>query len=345
MKRMSNCMLGGVLAASLGCGSPSAETGPDTASAGSGGAASASAGAGGETSSSSAGPGGMTGTTTSGSGAGSSCGSGKSHPYFDTLVAHPGLLWAYDLRSQASIDGIETSGASEHRYPVVCDPEADAMLQRIDPAPFVEPGGGSTGAEQKWATIDIHGTSMLLTWDAKLGSGCAFDGPGDVGQHKAYRIDYGGGDFYLTWKTDYKNGANTGLGIAELFMASQTKQFLGPGTTNDDSEILEPRLAEFYIQADTWTRYWFFVEGNIGGGAGGELVYFSAWAADEGRAPIHLYDRLAMYTPQQGLGIFRFEFNSSQSEADNDLMHIWNRNLVVLQGLELEDVEELLVQP
>jgi hypothetical protein len=342
---MLSCVLSGIVA----CGSPSAETEPAGsaagAPAGSGGATASgpAAGSGGDTQSTS-GTGAITGTTTSGSGGGS-CAMGGSHPYFDSLVADPAVLWAYDLRSQAGLDGIETSGASEHRYPVICDPAADAMLQRIDPAPFVEPGGGSTSAEQKWATIDIHGTSMLLTWDARLGPGCAFTDAGDLDQHKAYRIDYGGGEFYLTWKTDYQRGANTGLGLAEMFMSSQTKQFLGPGTTNDSSEILEPRLTEFYVQADTWTRYWFFIEGNIGGGPGGELVHFSAWAADEDREPIHLYDRLPMYTPEQGLGIFRFEFNSSQSQALNDMMHIWNRNLVVLQGLSLEEVQDLLEKP
>jgi hypothetical protein len=268
-----------------------------------------------------------------------------STSYFDLLTSRPDCLVAYTLRSQAELNTIKTGGESDTRYDVIYDSVNDAMLQRVDPTPFVVPGGGSVNAEQKIARISVNHTSMLLTWDFKIGPGAIYRGDGYLTQHKAYRIDYGDGSFWLTWKNSYARGANTGQGVAEMFMAAGSRTFLGPGTTNTSSEILEPRLAEFYPQVNTWTRYWFFVEGNIGGGAGGQVVYVSCWAADENRAPIRLYNRLQMYTPTQGLGEFRFEFNSSQTGALNDMMELWNRNLVVLQDVTITEVEGLLQKP
>jgi hypothetical protein len=297
---------------------------------------------------SSTGAGAAGGAASTGSGAGSAeecMGVPGQYPYFDALISNPAMLFCYDMRSPSSVDVLETAESSARRYPVVYDEDADAMLQRIDPEPFVEPGGGSPSAEQKWASIDINGTSMLMTWDFRMSDTCAHLGTGYIGNHKAWRIDYGSGAFFLTWKTDYAKGANTGNGLAEMFMSSQSKDFLGPGTTRDGKEILLPRLGEFYIQANTWTRYWFFIEGKIGGGPGGEVVYFSTWAADETREPVRLYDRLPMYTPPVGLNTLRFEFNASATSGLNDMMRIWNRNLVVLQGQTLEQVEALLEKP
>lgn len=266
--------------------------------------------------------------------------------YFDMLAARADCLVAYSLRSQTQLDSIETRSVGPKAYPVVYDSAMDAALFRIDPSAPDGSGGGSTDSQQKRPRIDINHTSMLLTWDLRFDEGFAFKGDTYLRQHKTYKLTYGD-NLWITLKTNYASGANSGQGVAQLFVASQAKTWLGPGTTNYSSEILEPRLAQFFIKANTWTRYWILVEGNLGGGEGGSVVYLSCWAADETRDPIQLYDRIAMYTPVDGLTKFWFEYDASQEGGGltNGMMKSWNRNLVVLKGVTLADAKSLLQRP
>lgn len=72
---------------------------------------------------------------------------------------------------------------------------------------------------------------------------------------------------------------------------------------------------------------------------------FSVWLADEDRDPVRLYDAVNMITPPDGIGLFRFEFDSSMKIALNGPGQQYQRNFVVLEGLTEADVVDLLERP
>ena len=272
----------------------------------------------------------------------------SGHPYFASLIARPEVAYCFSLRSQANIDGIDTGAESDRRMPVVYDAEVDAALFSIDPS-GASPSSGSTDTQQKHPYIPTNHTSMLITWDLRVGESMRWvesEPYGHLGQHKAFRIDGPGAAAWLTAKLNYPAGTRTGEGVAQLFMTCPSPRWHVPEQSwEGPSETLMPKLADFYVQPDTWTRYWWFIEGTMGGGEGGEVVYVSSWAADETRDPVHLYDRVPVYSPSDGIDVFRLEYDSSQDQADNDYGENWNRNFVVLHGLSLEDVRGLLERP
>lgn len=165
-----------------------------------------------------------------------------------------------------------------------------------------------------------------------------------VGYQKSYAI--------VILKTQWKKGFNRGDGsLCELMLTLPGQQWVVPGQSDRvtlGEEILYPRVAQFFMQANVWTRYWMFFDGDIGGGAGGPVVQFSAWAADETRTPVLLYDRVPLYTPTAGFDKFRFAYDTSGEstyQVANPLSKSWNRNYIAISGLSLPDVQGLLTQP
>jgi hypothetical protein len=276
-----------------------------------------------------------------------------NHPYFAQLLARPDLFVAHGLRTQEEIDAIEKGGGNDLpgtlRYPTY-EPEHDAMVQRTK-------NGGN--AVQKQPRLGIKQTAMLLTYDFKIGPGAAYLGVGYLKQYKAYRIDQGTNvGLWLSTKLKFTNTVDVLSGepcIAELLTTGG--EFIGPGTTNANSEILAPRVGRFWPKVNTWSRYWVLVEGKLGGNpwnenpkrpdVSSEVVFVSIWAADEHTEPRQLYDRLQMYSPVQDIRQFRFEFNTSESNLLNPVAEFWDRNFVVLTGDHLtQDVaRELLQKP
>jgi hypothetical protein len=252
-----------------------------------------------------------------------------SHAYFESLVARPDSVVSYAMRSQAELDALPTGAISENKLPVTYDPVIDATLVRIF-APV------STDSQQKIFSLPVGPGSMLLTWDFRFDARFAWVTQGNMTRHKTWRLDPGP---WLALKTDYIAAAHEGH-FAELFMTSPNGQWLGPGTTRGDREIVYPRLAPFYIEPDTWTRVWLFVRDLEK-----PVRYVSLWAADECRAPVQLYDELALTPPPQDSGAFRLEYDTSADQATNpEEAHSWNRNLVVLHDVPLAAVKAL-VQP
>ena len=261
--------------------------------------------------------------------------------YFDMLAARPDCFVAFTLRNQAEIDSIATGAAGDAKWDVIYDAANDAMLQRAKG----ELNGVKMGLnmEQKQPFLGVKRTSMLLTYDFKIGPGAKYQGEGYLKQYKAYRLDAGTGSTELWLSTKLK--FPTSEGIAEMLTTGGW--YAGPGVTFANSEILEPRIGRFFPKVNTWTRYWLYVEGSLGGASAErtELVYISIWAADVNTAPVQLYNRLPMYSPVTDIRRFRFEFNTSETGAVNPLIEIWGRNFVVLTGLTLADAKALLQKP
>jgi hypothetical protein len=254
---------------------------------------------------------------------------GSAYDYFESLRSRPDCFVAYSMRSQTVIDSMETGAVSERRKPVVYDAGMDA-------ARFSFFAPVSTDSQQKSVSIPISSGSLLITWDFRFDRFFAWS-DGYLKIHKAWRLDPGP---WMAFKTDYQRAAHV-EGLAEFFMSLPSPRFLGPGTTREQREVLYPRLAEFFIQPDTWTRAWIFVQD-----IDRPVCYISVWIADQERDPIQLYDRLAMLPPEGGFGKFRLEYDTSGEMAENpDEMHSWDRNVVVLRNVPPSDIAGLLRRP
>jgi hypothetical protein len=262
-----------------------------------------------------------------------------AHAHYDALVARPEMRYAYSMRSQAELDAMRTGGdtAGTKRLPVTYDPVMDAALFR-----FI--ASNSSDSQQKILPITVGPGSMFLTWDFRFNEAFAYKGDGYLGTHKAWRMDHVDAA-WISMKVDYQSAAATARrprrGLAEFYMSSQSRDWLGQGTSRD-GELLLPRKAEFFIQADTWTRVFFLLEK-----IGEPESAISVWIADETRDAVQLYDRLAYKTLPDGPNNFRHEFDSSRTAANPALnpgeMRHHARNFVVLHNVR--DVQSLLRRP
>jgi hypothetical protein len=281
------------------------------------------------------------------------------YPYFEALVADPRRVTAFHYRTQADIDVIASRSVNERKIPIVYDPAHDAAKFEIDPSGSL-PSSGATGTPQKrfQYTPPAGASSLLIAWDLKIAESMRFkagaeeqwdQGDGTtrtvryLTQHKSHRIDDLSGNMWLALKQTYSRGTNTGRGIAEFFLGGVNKHTAGPGTTAGSNARIEPFLADYYVQPDTWTRVWVFIEGDVASPSA--PVQMSAWLADEQRPAVQLYDRVNMIAPADGFGRFRFEFDSSTKEALNGPGQQWQRNFIVLHSITYAEMLGLLEQP
>jgi hypothetical protein len=260
------------------------------------------------------------------------------HTYYEGLAARTDqCLGAYHLRTQSMLDALETAAAtSDKRKPIVYDPIQDAAMASIY-APV------STDVKGKFLPMRASTGSLLLTWDFRFDENFRFLSEEYVRRHKTWRINPGP---WLAIRTDYQHAHNEGQ-FAEVYLTMPGARFLAPGTTRGApgwyGEMLQPQLNSFYFNPDTWVRMWIFIEG-----LDKEICYLSAWAADERRDPVQLYNNLALYPNVEAGGFdnFQIEFDTSGEVASNPKeMHAWNRNVVMLQNLSKATVLSLLKRP
>lgn len=258
------------------------------------------------------------------------------YPYFDGLSLRPDCLVAYHMRSQSQLDAIQTRAKSEKKQPVTYDPSLDAALFSIF-APV------TTDSQQKVLPVRATGSTVLLTWDFRFDQYFRWNEAGNIATHKTWRFDDSAGGPWLALKTDYQRATNQKAGLAEFYMSVPSNKYIPPGTVRGGREIPEPRVGEFFIQANTWTRAWWMVED-----LGQAIVKVSLWVADETRGPVQLYNRVGIYAPAAGFdkALFRMEYDTSMDTATNPTeMHTWNRNYVVLSNISQAAVQGILQRP
>jgi hypothetical protein len=259
------------------------------------------------------------------------------HTYYQSLASRTDCLGAYHLRTQAMLDAIPTAAeSSDKRLPIVYDPVQDAAMATIN-API------TTDVKGKMLPMRISSGSLLLTWDFRFDPNFRWMGDGYVRRHKTWRINPGP---WLAIRTDYQHAANQGQ-FAEVYLTMPGARFLAPGTWRGApgwyGEMLQPQVGTFYFDPDTWVRVWIFVEG-----LDKEICYLSAWAADERRDPVQLYNNIALYPNVDGggFGNFQIEFDTSGETGINPKeMHAWNRNAVMLQNVSRSTVLGMLKRP
>lgn len=258
------------------------------------------------------------------------------HPYYDLLTRRPDLFAAYALRSQAEIDSYkEAASSSTVRQPIVYDATADAATFTINPPV-------SSDVKGRYLPFAITGSSFLLTWDFRLDAGFRYKGEGDIRRHKSWRFNPG--PIWLAFRTDYQHASNVGQ-FVEFYMTAPSGKYLGPGAGRGAphwyGEGLIPRIGDFFLQPNVWTRAWLYVEDYDTA-----TCFLSLWAADEARDPVQLYDRLPYLPLPDGLKTFQIEFDTSGDQAPNGAVrHAWTRNYAVLKDIVRADVIPLLQRP
>lgn len=277
--------------------------------------------------------------------------SGDGNTYFEALRADPACIVAFGPRSQAELDLVRPFAANPtlNKQPILYDPALDAArLSIYAPA--------STDSQQKHFPLGpITSGSVLVTFDFRLDEHFRWNPKEEVEAvtgrilgylklHKSWRFD----PPWLALKTDYQRAANRKIDkvpapeFAELIMTLNNSQLVGPGTTRGSLEVVFPLLAQWFFPPIVWQRAWMFVEDIEQ-----PVCRASLWAADETREPVQLYDRINMLPPVGGFEKWRFiEFDTSTEQALNpQVMHAWNRNLLVFHNLTHAAVVSRLQKP
>lgn len=254
--------------------------------------------------------------------------------YYNRLVQHPKTVYAYDFTTALSCASVKNEGTGSKKVPPEFDTTQQALLQWTDPSKTL------MNPVQKWPRITTYGESLVVVWEFMVGAGCRFLGKGYQPIVKAWRWDTVNQGFFLASKLDFSNAKNDGPAgtVAEFLITSQTKLYLGPGTSRL-SEVLQPTTKNrCFCFPGRWYRAVAAFMGYVGDGA---LIKLSVWVSSTEKV-IQLYDNLNLYTPPMGVDKFRYEFNTSAKTALNPRMEYWNRHLVALQGLTPDEIPPLL---
>lgn len=282
------------------------------------------------------------------------------YPFFERLIAHPGCTHAYPMRSLEQIDPKKTPGMSAgkvgpERLPWNYDPAEDSAYISIHPAAgFIEP---QTRRLQVGTLEDRR--SFFFTFDFKYNDAWFWQGEGYVRNYKNWYC-YCGEQYWIQASHTHLHrgpaqdppGVRETIGLLWLGFPSakwkdgQPKLF-GEPLSWRQGEKLQPLTTEFYPKVWRWSRHIFFVEGTHGDGATTSPVHLSSWYMDESRDPVLVYDRVPLHSLAP-MTVWTFSYDTSAEASGgykNSLMKKWIRNVAVLRGLTLADVQKLLERP
>jgi hypothetical protein len=282
---------------------------------------------------------------------------GSPHEYFEHVSRLPGVVAAYSLRDTAEITKFRRGRSRE--VGVTYDPAGDRDSRRQDAARFwMSAGGGNSLRTQLWLpTNHTPRSALLVTWDDWLGAEFAHEQTG-VGTYKAWNLCGPENAIY----TEVQHRLRMARGHPELSAIAirqyrpgdqgpnATRGPVGPTYGNYGGNVIGPMAGEFGARAETWTRYWLFVEPD------GEWYRLYFWVADETRGPVQIYDglqirpraregRTTSVTMDGTWDIFRLEYNTSTSGAPKQDLVGYARNVVMIQNISGEGVRALLQQP
>jgi hypothetical protein len=198
------------------------------------------------------------------------------------------------------------------------------------------------------------GNTYLITWDVKydssyLGNDVNVNAVG----HKEFQLAAGarGGGIWLETRT--RADSADGIGKTTLDRTQYVSLIDGryyadasatySGLTSTDT--IRPQAGRFYVQANVWTRFWWFIEQRAN-----DYDVATLWVADEVTDPVKIFDGLRVNARADANGVatigsWWFEQNTSYDlyrGSTRDLV-TWTRNFVALQNPG--DVSSLLLRP
>ena len=245
--------------------------------------------------------------------------SALADPYFDWLRSQPEVVIARAYDNQPEIDqDINAVNPANRNNPPVYDANLNAarwsMFSSISVRDQLRPEFGT-----------VSSGTLLIGWDARWDR--RFTGDlGEMTTHKAFQLSKSGsGD---TRRIEIRTRFNRGSGNDVAGVDARGYIW------NPSGQPLPGQVRDFTIEADTWTRFWAFVDFDN--------QEFSLWVADENVGAVKLFDRLRYNNMSGGLDNFWFEFNSSQNVGARDELRIWARNFAVLRNVS--DVGQIVAR-
>ena len=268
--------------------------------------------------------------------------SAHAQTYFESLAARSDVVIAVAFRSQADV---EAHWRPNNHDDVSYDPVEDALQIRWPTA-----GGGSNINDlQVNIAPTLDSGNVFVTWEGKWSVEWVADGSGTningFRQLKDYQYadsnQYSSGGLQLevrrlcteTAPTEFDAPAGSSGGI------DCRTYFGGGGGPGQPEKRLADTLADFVLGNQVWIRYFLFVEY----GGNGKITL---WVTQPGDAPTKIYDQQPGDSSGDP-GAFRsfwFEHNSSQTYS-GPTSYVWNKNLVVLDGVaDLAEAQSLVTQ-
>ena len=297
---------------------------------------------------------------------GAAIGSGDNFANGVTMLSVPNVTTTYQAPRTIRVDS---------ELMTAVDPDGAGPLKSVDTAldvlyvkrgQFGSPRSGhAAGAgvmpntntipnnvELPLGTSDGH--TYLFTWDAYWTDSYLSSG---LTNHKTFNFLSGGvwlepGARYATSVPGFRAGTD----VAELNVRSYQNpngpaswslsngNVLGPGTSGN--QPLNPRVGNFIIKPNTWTRYWVQIQQRAN-----DYDYLDFWMADESTNPVQIYKNipLSVRTTSKipnSIESFVLEFNTSTAAyVRGDMRDLVNyvRNFVALR--DAGDPSGLLVRP
>lgn len=251
----------------------------------------------------------------------------QSHnDYFDMLAARPDVLLANALRSQAEVDAV----AHGSQNATVYDPVMDAAKFTIPPGNGIKdirpPLADQLRTEFPSPRKGMSSGNLLFFVETLHEDGFVADGePYGLQGHKSFNIRstrskpaFGPRHFYKYVDPPY---------VAYV----DVKPFGGQvGYTTGGFERLEPQTDDFWLLPWVWTRYWFFLDLDND--------TFTYWIGDENRENVAIHDAVPFdydgnWAGEKWEGFWVQWDSSSVSLLGSPALHIWTRNIVVLEDL------------
>lgn len=272
------------------------------------------------------------------------------HGYFERLTRRPDLLAAYALRSQAEIDRYRTKPSQPPNVTYGPDPDP----RRQDAAKITIPADKVSLPTQVRLPIPDHRPqSVFVTWDAWFGLEMAY-GHAGIGRFKTFQFASPQDRIWTEVRSGFIEAAQQRLGMLAMVDIRQYggDDGIGPGTfrgpfkvngINYGQSAPGPMQDEFFVQAETWTRYFVLFEPRAD-----QTAAFSVWIADTQRDAVQMYDGILLKPNAVGYWpSFWLEYNTSTNQipADRGPLVGYVRNVAMLKGLSPLEATTLLERP
>ena len=242
--------------------------------------------------------------------------------YFDWLSSLPETMVFRAYDSQAEIDAdINAVDPANRVNPPVHDSAMNAARWAVG-------GANISNRDQLRPTFPVVSSgNLLLVWEARWDRAWSGGDLGELTTHKAFQLSKLG------------SGDERRIEIRTRFPRASGNEVAGLDARgyvwNPSGSPLPGQITDFKIVADTWTRFWAYLDFDRG--------EFSLWVSDDSRAPVALFSSLKYSDMNRGLDNFWFEFGSSQkSRTGPSPAYLWARNFTALR--DVSDISQIVSQ-
>lgn len=262
------------------------------------------------------------------------------HGYFDQLRKRSDVLAAYSLRDPAQLQTRANGGYSmKNSAAPACVYDATADAAKC----VIKAGAANLDNQVRLPTNMKTGESLFVTWDAYFGP--EWIGGGIIDQ-KTWQLGSPFNDIHLEIRNRYRMGANQSPGSVAAVdgrLYPEGGYSVGPNVTSTGT--LAPQVGRFYIQPNTWTRWYVHLRAPSGGS---QWYEYSLWVADAHTGPVQIFDRLQVRPSPSSKSAtwesFWLEFNTSSNDRAGTTFDLvaYVRNVVMLS---VSDPTPFLIRP